>query len=138
MRCYCGHAFGSQSVGSVSCTRCGSSIIRRIGSFGDALELAEAVSSANLPKEIARQVTRRAHSYEELRKSHKSNASVSAPDLLMAMRSATNSGGHLTITSLANELREMEITEPTAERLIGQAEMEGVLMRSGRQTWSWL
>jgi len=138
MRCSCGHAFGSQSGGSASCTRCDSSSSKRIGAFTDAFELAEAVSSANLPKEIARQMARRAHSSEKLRKQPERNSPASTSDLLSAMRSATDSGGLLTIPSLANELRGMEISEPTAERLIGQAELEGVLMRSGKETWSWL
>jgi hypothetical protein len=54
------------------------------------------------------------------------------------MKSATASDGTLTIASLDSTLLGMEISEPTAEHLIGQAEMEGVLLRSGADTWSWL
>ncbi|MDP7003375.1 MAG: hypothetical protein QF911_07425, partial [Candidatus Thalassarchaeaceae archaeon] len=98
----------------------------------------QAVSSANLPKEISRQMARRAHSYESRHLGPKLNARASASELLGAMRSATDSVGHLTISSVAYELRRMEISDLTAERLVGQAEMEGVLMRTSESTWSWL
>jgi hypothetical protein len=138
MSCSCGHCFGSQKGGLASCSKCGLSSSRRIDAFTDAIELAQAVSSANLPKEISHQMARRAHSYEALHKGPKLNARASASELLRAMRSATDSAGHLTISSVAYELRRMEISELTAERLVGQAEMEGVLMRSSKDTWSWL
>ncbi len=82
-------------------------------------------------------MSRLAHSSEKPPNQSK-HARTSRSDLLGAMLSATDSGGHLTILSLANVLRGMGISEPTAERLIGQAEMEGVLIRSGKETWIWL
>jgi hypothetical protein len=83
-------------------------------------------------------MARRAHSYESRHLGPKLNARASASELLGAMRSATDSVGHLTISSVAYELRRMEISDLTAERLVGQAEMEGVLMRTSESTWSWL
>ena len=66
------------------------------------------------------------------------NSHGGAYELLSAMKSATASDGTLTIASLASTLFGMEISEPTAEYLIGQAEMEGVLQKTGSDTWSWL
>ena len=138
LRCTCGNAFGSKSGDSVSCTRCGSSSARRIRTYAEASELAEAVSSANLPDEIADQVSRRARSSKDMHNRTTHNSHGGAYELLSAMKSATASDGTLTIASLASTLFGMEISEPTAEYLIGQAEMEGVLQKTGSDTWSWL
>jgi hypothetical protein len=54
------------------------------------------------------------------------------------MKSSTASNGTLTIASLASALLVMEISEPTAEHLIGQAEMEGVLQKFDVDSWIWL
>ena len=138
LRCSCGHAFGSKIGVSFSCTRCGSPTARRIGDYSEACELAEAVSSANLPHEIADQFFLRARSSKGKHNRTKRKSHSSSFELLSAMESATASDGTLTIASLATALLGMEISEPTAEHLIGQAEMEGVLLRSGTDTWSWL
>ena len=121
MRCSCGHAFGSKSGGAARCTRCDSSSSKRVGAFGDGFELFEAVSAANLPKEVARQIALLAHSPERLPKQPKRSSPASTRDLLSAMRSATDSSGHLTIPSLANELQGLDISEPTALHKIGRA-----------------
>jgi hypothetical protein len=138
LRCTCGNAFGSKSGISASCTRCGSPSARGIGAYAEASELAEAVSSANLPDEIADQLSSRACSTKDKSNRSEGKSHGSAFELLTAMKSATASDGAVTISSLATTLLGMEISEPTAEHLIGQAEMEGVLIRSGADTWSWL
>jgi len=138
LRCTCGNSFGSKSGVSASCTRCGSPSARRIRAYAEASELAEAVSSANLPDEIANQLSRRSRPTNDKRDQTKPGSHGSAFELLNAMKSATAPDGTLTIASLDSMLLGMEISEPTAEHLIGQAEMEGVLLRSGADTWSWL
>ena len=138
LRCTCGNSFGSKSGVSASCTRCGSPSARRIRAYAEASELAEAVSSANLPDEIANQLSRRSRPTNDKRNQTKPGSHGSAFELLNAMKSATAPDGTLTIASLDSTLLGMEISEPTAEHLIGQAEMEGVLLRSGADTWSWL
>lgn len=138
LRCTCGNAFGSKFGNSASCTRCGSPSARRIGAYAEASELAEAVSSANLPDEIADQLSSRARPTKDKRNRTEGKSHGSAFELLSAMKAATASDGAVTISSLATTLLGLEISEPTAEHLIGQAEMEGVLIRSGADTWSWL
>ncbi len=54
------------------------------------------------------------------------------------MRDATDHTGILTIESLEKELAKMDIYEATSHHLIGQAEIEGILIRNGPETWSWL
>ncbi len=54
------------------------------------------------------------------------------------MREATDEAGILTIESLDNELAKMGIDETTSQHLIGQAELDGILVRNDSETWSWL
>ena len=55
-----------------------------------------------------------------------------------AMRDATDESGILTIESLERELVKRGIIEPTSYHLIGQAEVEGILLRNSSEAWSWL
>jgi BioD-like phosphotransacetylase family protein len=87
---------------------------------------------------MANQLSRRVRSTNDKRNRTKRGFHGSAFELLNAMKSATASDGTLTIASLDSTLLGMEISEPTAEHLIGQAEMEGVLLRLGADTWFWL
>ncbi len=138
LKCTCGNAFGSKSGGLASCTRCGLPSARRIGKYAEASELAKAVSSANLPDELSNQLSSRTRSMKINRNQTKRKSHGSVSELLRAMKSSTASDGTLTIASLASTLRGMEISEPTAEHLIGRGEMEGVLQKSGVNTWFWL
>ncbi|MFL2974833.1 MAG: hypothetical protein ACJZ42_00745 [Candidatus Thalassarchaeaceae archaeon] len=54
------------------------------------------------------------------------------------MHDATDRHGILTIASLERELTKKGISELSSEHLIGQAEMEGILLRHGDDSWSWL
>jgi len=57
---------------------------------------------------------------------------------IQAMHDATDNHGILTIASLDRELTKKGISEPSSEHLIGQAEMEGILLRQDDDSWSWL
>ena len=39
---------------------------------------------------------------------------------------------------LSSELEKEGYTEPSAEQVIGQAEMEGILFRADPESWYWL
>ena len=54
------------------------------------------------------------------------------------MNQATNDQGFLTIQSLTSELSRLQIEETSAEHLIGQAELEGILVRTTAESWTWL
>ena len=54
------------------------------------------------------------------------------------MRQSTGSDGRLTIKTLSSELEKEGYTEPSAEQVIGQAEMEGILFRADPESWHWL
>ena len=108
-----------------------------IGSFEEASLLAEAVASANLPKELVHVISQRsprnlAHDTDK----HRVRPSTSV--LRKMMISATSNEGSLTISALQSELSIQGIVEPDAAQLIGQAEMEGALLRTDPDTWAWL
>ncbi|MCH2428941.1 MAG: hypothetical protein MK168_06415 [Candidatus Thalassarchaeum sp.] len=136
-RCECGHSFGTMGNSSMSCSRCGSSKSRIVKNFDDAQSLSDAVSMSNMPKEIAEDIGEKLSSYN--RRPQKATSSHSnASKLIRAMRDATGDDGQLTLKSLSVVLDRMEISETSAEKLIGQAEFEGKLLREGPDSWSWL
>ena len=54
------------------------------------------------------------------------------------MRDATDDTGILTIESLEKELAKTGIDETSSQYLIGQAEVEGILVRHDAESWAWL
>jgi hypothetical protein len=54
------------------------------------------------------------------------------------MRQSTGSDGRLTIQTLSSELEKEGYANPTAEQVIGQAEMEGILLMADPESWYWL
>ena len=69
--CGCGHSFGSTNMKVNYCTKCGSSInIKNIERFDDAEALSSAVSFANIPKEISKELTLKIKRKESKQKSN--------------------------------------------------------------------
>jgi len=135
LRCECGHSYGRISGGSGRCTRCGSSRFRIVSEYGDSRLLADAVADANMPKEIAQDIASR---ISEKASNAEVNQGNSRSKLLWAMYEATDEYGQLSIASLAEELAKLGIFEPTPDYLIGQAEIEGILIRHDPNSWTWL
>lgn len=138
LRCDCGHSFGRIGGESGRCTRCGSSRFRVVSEFDNSRLLAEAVSNANLPKEIVQDITSRLHSKDKKAAYSETNQGNSRSKLLRAMHDATNENGMLSIASLADELTKLGVVETSPDYLIGQAEIEGVLLRYDSDSWTWL
>lgn len=138
LRCVCGNAFGSKAGVSGRCTRCGSIRFRLLSVFDNPSELAGAVSNANLPKELTKEITSRISSREKILEKMGSTSNTTRSRILRAMHDATDNGGSLSIELLAKELTKIGIEDPTPEYLIGQAEIEGMLIRDGPDSWSWL
>ncbi len=138
-RCVCGHSFGRRAGTSPSCTKCGSSNSKLVSFFADSRLLAVAVSNANMPPEIVNDITKRIHNSEKKSMLYNAtNASNNSSRTIQAMRDATDHTGILTIESLEKELAKIGIKEPSSQHLIGQAEVEGILLRNGSEKWSWL
>ncbi len=123
LRCECGHSFGRICGGSGRCTRCDSSRCRVISDFDNSILLADAVSNANLPKEIAQDLASRLHSKEKKAAHSETDQGSSRSKLLRAMHDATDDNGMLSIASLADELSKLGFVETSPDYLIGQAEI---------------
>jgi hypothetical protein len=134
--CGCGHSFGSTNMKVNYCTKCGSSInIKNIERFDDAEALSSAVSFANIPKEISKELTLKIKRKES---KQKSNSIKKTTDALSLMKLATDDNGDLNKSSLDKILSEESSSEMNSEYLIGQAEMQGLLFRVNENTWNWL
>ncbi len=105
--------------------------------FEDSIKLSEAVSRANLPNELFGDISKRS-SKKGLGLTSSMGDSKSPSAIMRAMNQATNDQGFLTIQSLTSELSRLQIEETSAEHLIGQAELEGILVRTTAESWTWL
>ena len=136
-RCECGHSYGTMGGSDSRCLRCGSTKSREVRIFDDPQSLSEAVAASNMPKEIADELEKRISSYNlRLQKPH--SAESHSSQHVAAMMDATGDDGQLPLSSLSRSLERMDIHGTTAEKLIGQAEFAGRLIREGQDTWSWL
>jgi|GEM_PF-241762 hypothetical protein len=135
VNCGCGHSFGSTNSKANYCTKCGSSTnFKSIERFDSAEELSLAVSLENIPHEIREELISKIKQKEH--KLHpKSSKSLDVFDL---MKLATDKNGNLSKVILDKEISEKGFNEITSDYLLGQAEMQGLLVRVDQNTWNWL
>ncbi len=138
IRCTCGSTYGSARGSAHSCPHCGSSKGSELKLFESPDELSEAVARSNLPDGIAQEVESRLASQQAKAESKASMSRGGAEAIRRIMRQATSSDGTLTVESLSQELLKEGYDEPTAERVIGGAELDGVLIRNSPTSWAWL
>ena len=137
MICQCGTSYGIRKGTSRSCIRCGSIKSRIVSEFHTSAELASAVSLANMPPEIAKEIQSKISKKDELSTTNV-DSDLSTSKFLRAMKDATNEDGILEGSVLQRILDERNIVDPSAEYLIGQAELEGIIIRISPKSWSWL
>jgi len=137
MICQCGTSYGIRKGTSRSCIRCGSIKSRIVSEFHTSAELASAVSLANMPPEIAKEIQSKISKKDELSTTNV-DSDLSTSKFLRAMNDATNEDGILEGSVLQRILDERNIVDPSAEYLIGQAELEGIIIRISPKSWSWL
>ncbi|MEC7756194.1 MAG: hypothetical protein VX621_00030 [Candidatus Thermoplasmatota archaeon] len=137
MICQCGTSYGIRKGTSRSCIRCGSINSRIVSEFHTSSELASAVSLANMPPEIAKEIESKISKKDELQTTN-GGSDLSTSKFLRAMYDATNEDGILEDSVLQRILDERKIVDPSAEYLIGQAELEGIIIRISAKSWSWL
>lgn len=139
VKCSCGNSFGARKVAIATCPRCGSSGSgKTLREFHSTEQLAEAVAASNLPRQISQEVESRTAA-EESRRSVVAEVTRGGPEAIKRiMRQSTGSDGTLTLKSLSRELGKEGIDEPSAEQILGQAELGGVLIRASADSWSWL
>tara|TARA_B100000945_G_C20404451_1_gene609227 strand:- start:757 stop:1167 length:411 start_codon:yes stop_codon:yes gene_type:complete len=136
MRCSCGSSFGNRRGTRAICSRCGSSKCTKIADYENSSDLSKAVSEANLPKELSNDISSRISKENKNLRSNKERAN--SRFLVSSMKNATDENGIITLQSLNAELQKINIKETSAELLVGQAEMEGILLRTSEETWTWL
>ncbi len=137
LKCKCGHAFGARRGNRATCSRCGAADnITTSAVFNDSSQLADAVARANLPAEIRDQVEKKLNQESRRRQASRERAGVDT--IHRILRDATDSEGILTLESLRSKLSLEGITEPTAEQVMGMAEVQGAVQRTGQEQWKWL
>ena len=138
VRCTCGNSFGSRKASFALCPRCGSSKGKTQREFESPESLAEAVAASNLPNQIRQEVEDRI-AVEESRKAAVEEKTRGGPEAIRRiMRQSTSDDGTLTLEALSAELEKEGYAEPSAEQVMGHAELEGMVVRSGSESWSWL
>jgi predicted nucleic acid-binding Zn-ribbon protein len=138
VKCICGNSFGSRRASFSSCPRCGSSKGKTQREFQSSESLAEAVAASNLPAQISQEVESRIAAEESRRAAVEKKARGGPEAIRRIMRQSTGDDGMLTLEKLAVELEKEGYDEPSAEQAIGQAELGGILVRAGPDSWSWL
>jgi len=137
LRCNCGQSFGARQGTQASCSRCGeSSQISTIAVFTDSTQLTDAVANANLPSEISQEIANKLN--EKKRKQLKARDIANAGTIQRIMKQSTDERGMLTLQSLRESLDIEGVAEPSAEQIIGMAELQGVVHRAGQDEWKWL
>ncbi len=134
--CGCGHSFGSTKTQNNYCTKCGSSTnLKEIKLFENAEKLSYAVSLANIPDEISEELI------SKIKKRDSRSNSSSKPDtknMIQLMKLATDQSGNLNKVTLDKILLDEGKLDLSSDYLIGQAEMQGLLLRVNEKTWNWL
>ena len=139
VKCSCGNRFGARKTAIATCPRCGSSdSCKAFREFHSTEQLAEAVATSNLPRQISQEVESRI-AVGVSRRSTVTEKQRSGPETIkIIMKQSTGDDGTLTLKSLSRELEKEGVDEPSAEQIIGQAELGGILIRSSPDNWSWL
>jgi Zn ribbon nucleic-acid-binding protein len=139
VKCSCGNWFGARKTAIATCPRCGSSdSCKAFREFHSTEQLAEAVATSNLPRQISQEVESRI-AVGVSRRSTVTEKQRGGPETIkIIMKQSTGGDGTLTLKSLSRELEKEGIDEPSAEQIIGQAELGGILIRSSPDNWSWL
>tara|TARA_Y100000768_G_C23932145_1_gene660660 strand:- start:23 stop:310 length:288 start_codon:yes stop_codon:yes gene_type:complete len=94
------------------------------------------VANANLPSEISQEIENKLN--EKKRKQLKTRDIANAGTIQRILKQSTDERGVLTLQSLRECLDIEGVAEPSAEQIIGMAELQGVVHRAGQDEWKWL
>ena len=130
LRCgSCGRASGGRSgQRSIACRYCGSSSLTIVQSFDDAAQMAYAVSSANLPPEISKEIEDALSHRPEL---NPRNAGSTQPNPVRIIKSAAKEDGVIDMDKLVREATKIGVDEEEINRWMEMSEIEGALIREG-------
>ena len=137
VKCICGNSFGSRKASFSSCPHCGSSKGKTQREFQSSESLAKGVAASNMPAQISQEVESRIAA-EESRRAAVEEKTRGGPEAIRRIMRQSTRDGTLTLEGLSAELEKEGYVEPSAEQVIGQAELEGILVRASPDSWSWL
>ena len=138
VRCECGHSFGHRNGTKPKCTICGSNEVTNVQQFSDSRSLANAVADANLPKELAKELSSRIESKSAIEENRQQGPVSIRERVRSTLRNATDEQGVLRITAIRKELDSAGLDSETWESIIGGAELEGILVRCSTDSWRWV
>ena len=130
LRCgTCGRASGGRSgQRNITCRHCGSSSMVVIQSFDDAGKMANAVSSANLPPEIRKELEDALSRRPEF---NPPNGGSTQPNPVKMIQSAAREDGLIDMEALIREANKVDVEEDEVNRWIEKSEIEGAIIREG-------
>ncbi|HIE63996.1 MAG: hypothetical protein CXT72_00595 [Methanobacteriota archaeon] len=139
IRCKCGHSFGSQNLHSANCYHCHSNQkLSIIAKFETNSDLALAVSAMNLPKGLHKEFSKKMEIERQKNIKSQSNSGGGGEMMLRIIKISLGDNGNLSLESVINTMMKEGFDNTTAEQIIGQAEMQGLLIRVDSDTWNWL
>ena len=138
VRCKCGHSFGHRKGTKAKCTICGSSKVTNVEQFSDSRSLANAVSDANLPKELKNEISSRLASKSVVEENRQKGPASIRERVRKSLRSATDEHGVLRMGAIRKELENAGLDSESWESIIGGAELEGILVRRSTDSWRWV
>ena len=138
VRCKCGHSFGHRKGTKAICTICGSNEVTNVQQFSDSRLLANAVSDANLPKELAKELSSRLETKSTIEENRQQGRISIRERIRGTLRSATDEQGVLRISAIRRELDSSGLDAESWESIIGGAELEGILVRCSNDSWRWV
>ena len=138
VRCKCGHSFGHRKGSNAICTICGSSEVKKVQQFSDSRSLANAVAKANLPIELAKEMSSRLESKSAIEENRQQGPVSIRERVRRTLRSATDEQGVLRESAIRRELDGAGLDVESWESIIGGAELEGILVRCSNDSWRWV
>ena len=134
LKCQCGRNFGSRANSNANCPRCNKKTsLTTIKSFSSSSELRDAVSKANVPDEIVKELSSRLASYENY---ERSNESFTSDDIDKILSLAKLPDDSITLSSVSESMITLNLQKMTAERFMELLETSSMVLRSSNSSWS--
>ncbi len=134
LRCQCGRNFGSRANSNYNCPRCNKKTsLSTIKSFSSSSELRHAVSKANVPDEIVKELSSRLASYEN---SESSSGGLTSEDIKKILSFAKLPDDSITIGSVDESMIRLNLKKMSAERLMELLETSSMVLRNSNSSWS--
>ena len=134
LRCECGRNFGSRVNSNANCPKCTSkTTLTTVKIFSSPSKLREAVSLANVPREIASELSSRLATYE---KSERSKQSLTSIDIDKILSHALLENKLITLNSIDESMVSLNLKKMSAEQLMEFLEASSMVLRNTDNSWS--